>query len=195
MACTRWRRHKHKECPSWRLFSSSGSLYTEFEKKIMGAGLLLVSWILRASLISVILEQSEFSLAAVPGSEDLNVNVTKMAVFCPQILYFGLSSQKYQPQEIWKSANETEGGSREGNTNIFLRSLREHTRDTRSISRARRNTTRCRKEQNVFRQTPVLPSILKTGPYHLRTSLLQGQDRVKGLLKLIQGNVLGLIRW
>ena len=105
MACTRWRRHKHKECPSWRLFSSSGSLYTEFEKKIMGAGLLLVSWILRASLISVILEQSEFSLAAVPGSEDLNVNVTKMAVFCPQILYFGLSSQKYQPQEIWKSSN------------------------------------------------------------------------------------------
>ena len=54
----------------------------------MGAGLSLVSWILRASLISVILEESKFSLAAVQGSEDLNVNVTKMAVFCPQILYF-----------------------------------------------------------------------------------------------------------
>ena len=55
-------------------------------EKIMGAGLLLVSWILRASLISVILEESKFSLAAVPGSEDLNVNVTKMAVHRPSIL-------------------------------------------------------------------------------------------------------------
>ena len=55
-------------------------------EKIMGAGLLLVSWILRASLVSVILEESKFSLAAVPGSEDLNVNVTKMAVHRPSIL-------------------------------------------------------------------------------------------------------------
>lgn len=155
----------------------------------MGAGLLLVSWILRASLISVILEESKFSLAAVPGSEDLNVNVTKRqySVHRPSILAWVRKSINRRRFEKARTKLRVALGSE---TQTFFCARFANT----LALRARRNTTRCRKEQNVFRQTPVLSSILKTGPYHLRTSLLQGQDRVKGLLKLIQGNVLGLIR-